>query len=131
MLDLGLSYTVLDVGDEADEGASSLSFLLPAPAHHYTLTETLARLGVYQLPSPSPPYPSLLSLALSRSTLLDSLVVVVLDWERPWQFLRDLRAWMAILDAQVNAKGGIGEGWEGQEGRERRECWLNMTDSTS
>ncbi|ORY90127.1 dynein light intermediate chain-domain-containing protein [Leucosporidium creatinivorum] len=105
VLDLGLSYSVLDVGDEADE-------------------ETLARLGIYQLPSPSPPYPSLLSLALSRATLLDSLVVVVLDWERPWHFLRDLRAWMAVLEERVRGRGGIGEGWEGQEGRDRLEAHL-------
>lgn len=81
--------------------------------------ETVARLGVYQLPSPLPPYPSLLPLALTKATLLDSLVVIVLDWERPWRFLRDLKGWMGVLDGVLKVRG-TGEGWEGAEGRERR-----------
>ncbi|KAL8286183.1 hypothetical protein RQP46_004671 [Phenoliferia psychrophenolica] len=101
-LDLGLSYSFLDVGDEADE-------------------ETVARLGVYQLPSPHAPYPSLLPLALSRATLLDSLVIIVLDWERPWRFLKELRAWIGVLEGVLKGKG-VAEGWEGQEGRERLEA---------
>lgn len=85
-------------------------------------TETVARLGVYQLPSPDAPYPSLLPLALSRATLLDSLVVIVLDWERPWRFLKELRGWIAVLEGVLKGKG-VAEGWEGQEARERR-AWL-------
>lgn len=124
VLDLGLSYSVIDVRDEGDGGTFRFLSLIscsvasadPPPRREI---ETLARLGTYQLPSPSPPYPSLLPLALSRATLLDSLVVITLDWERPWAFLRELRAWMGVLDALI-AKN-IGEGVEVQEGRERRE----------
>ncbi|KAI5477030.1 cytoplasmic dynein light intermediate chain 1 [Pseudohyphozyma bogoriensis] len=104
VLDLGLSYSSFDVRDEADE-------------------ETVARLGAYQLPSPSPPYPSLLPLALSRSTLLDSLAVIVLDWERPWRFLKELRAWLGVLEGVLKGKG-VAEGWEGQEARDRLEAHL-------
>lgn len=75
---------------------------------------------MYQLPSASPPYPSLLPLALSKTTLLDSLVLIVLDWERPWEFLRDLSAWVGVLEGVLKGKG-VGEGWEGAEGRDRRE----------
>ncbi|BGP12267.1 hypothetical protein JCM10213_000038 [Rhodosporidiobolus nylandii] len=107
-LDLGLGYEVLDVRDEGDEG------------------DTLARLGLFQLPSPSPPYPSLLSLALSKQTLLDSLVVIVLDWERPWRFVEELEGWIGLLEARLaqGDKDGLGGGWEGQEGRERVEAFL-------
>ena len=43
----------------------------------------------------------------------------MLDWERPWQFLRDLQGWMGVLDRVLKVRG-TGEGWEGAEGRERR-----------
>ncbi|KAM0755401.1 hypothetical protein T439DRAFT_320094 [Meredithblackwellia eburnea MCA 4105] len=104
-LDLGLSFTYIDIGDEADEA------------------ETVARLGVYQLPSPEPPYPSLLPLALSKSTLLDSIAVIVLDWERPWKFLKELRGWIGVLEGVLKGKG-VSEGWEGAEGKERLESHL-------
>lgn len=84
----------------------------------------VARLGVYQLASTSPPYPSLLPLALSKATLLDSLVVIVLDWERPWLFMRDLRAWIAVLESVLKGRG-LTEGAEGAEGRERCECTVS------
>ncbi|GJN92050.1 hypothetical protein Rhopal_005078-T1 [Rhodotorula paludigena] len=104
-LDLGLTYEVLDVKDEGDEG------------------DTFARLGLFQLSSPLPPFPSLLSLALSRSTLLDSLVVLVLDWERPWDFVKELEGWIALLEEKLGSqRGAKDEQWEQVEGRERLEA---------
>lgn len=44
------------------------------------------------------------------------MVMVVLDWERPWTFLRDLCAWLSVLESVLKVAG---EGWEGSEGRER------------
>ncbi|SGY37841.1 BQ5605_C003g01898 [Microbotryum silenes-dioicae] len=101
-LDVGLSYSVLDVRDEADE-------------------DTVARMGIYQLPSHKPPYPSLLSLALSRSTLLDSLVVVVLDWESPHSFLRELGAWIEVL-TRVAEQAAANDTWEAVTAKERVEA---------
>ncbi|SCV67977.1 BQ2448_98 [Microbotryum intermedium] len=101
-LDVGLSYSVLDVRDEADE-------------------DTVARIGIYQLPSHRPPHPSLLSLALSRSTLLDSLVVVVLDWESPNKFLRELEAWINVL-TRVVEQAAARDTWEAVTARERVEA---------
>lgn len=92
----------------------ALALVLTFSSLHYL--DALARLGIYQLPSTLPPYPSLLPLALSKSTLLDSMVMIVLDWERPWQFLKDLRAWLGVLEGVLKVAG---EGWEGAEGRER------------
>ncbi|GAA6040958.1 hypothetical protein JCM8097_000511 [Rhodosporidiobolus ruineniae] len=105
-LDLGLSCEVLDVRDEGDEG------------------ETLARLSLFRLPSPAPPFPSLLSLALTPQTLLDSLVVLVLDWERPWRFVEELEGWVGVLEERLGRKRGEREGWEEVEGRERLESYL-------
>ncbi|GAA5907009.1 hypothetical protein JCM5296_003912 [Sporobolomyces johnsonii] len=104
LLDLGLSYSVLDVKDDGDE-------------------ETLARLSLFQLPSPLPPYPSLLPLALSRQTLLDSLIVIVLDWERPWGFIKELKEWVAMLERVLESQAGK-DSWEAVEGKERLEAHL-------
>ncbi|KAK4057713.1 hypothetical protein OIO90_001361 [Microbotryomycetes sp. JL221] len=76
--DLGLSYNVVNVQDESDQ-------------------EIMARLGVYQLASPQPPVSSLLPLALSPVTMLDSIVLIMLDWQQPWSFVRHLQAWMNLL----------------------------------
>ncbi|GAA6064205.1 hypothetical protein JCM10212_001618 [Sporobolomyces blumeae] len=100
-LDLGMSYSVLDVKDEGDE-------------------ESLARMSVYQLPSPHPPFPSLLPLALSKETFLDSLIVIVLDWERPWSFVAELAAWITMLERAVASMVG-NETWEMAEAKERLE----------
>ncbi|BGP28354.1 hypothetical protein JCM10296v2_000086 [Rhodotorula toruloides] len=108
-LDLGMSYEVLDVREEGDEG------------------DTVARLGFFHVPAPSPPYPALLSLALSRSNLLDSLIIVVLDWEKPWNFVRELEAWLALLEDQLKrARRGETEkeAYEEVEARERLEAYI-------
>lgn len=135
-MDLGLSYDVLEVRDEGDEGGALLFclFLLLLVlvadrwiVHAFESAETLARLSVFQLPSPSPPFPSLLSLCLNRQTLLTSLVVLVLDWERPWSWLAELEAWIALLEEQLGGgrrKSGEKDTWEEVEGRERIEQWV-------
>lgn len=68
VLDLGLSYTVLDVGDEADEGAPSLSSLLFAPAHFQPPARN-AR-STRRLPTPFP-LSSLSLAALARPLSLN------------------------------------------------------------
>jgi dynein light intermediate chain 1 len=74
---------------------------------------------VYQVPSSVAPYPELVSLALNKSTLQDSLVLITLDWEKPWNFLHELRDWIQMLEG-VLAKNGVLDQFEGVEGRERR-----------
>lgn len=80
-----------------------------------TPADTLARLSVFQLSSPLPPYPSLLSLAL----VPDSLVVICLDWDQPWEFVRQLEQWVVLLDELLGRAGEDKEGAQ-TEGRERR-----------
>ncbi|GAA5891896.1 hypothetical protein JCM8208_002927 [Rhodotorula glutinis] len=100
-LDLGMSYDVIDVRDEGYDG------------------DTLARLSVFQLSSPLPPFPSLLSLALVR----DSLVLICLDWERPWEFVRQLEQWVILLDELLGRAGKDKEG-DQVDGRERLEAYI-------
>lgn len=40
---------------------------------------------------------TLLPLALTQESLLDTLILIVLDWERPWTFLRDLKRWLESI----------------------------------
>lgn len=44
--------------------------------------------------------------------------MIVLDWNTPWLFLKELKGWMGILEGTL--KGSAGDGWEGAEGRDRR-----------
>ncbi|GAA5846235.1 hypothetical protein JCM3766R1_000760 [Sporobolomyces carnicolor] len=92
-LDLGMSYSVLEVKEH--EASSSGE------------EDVLARLSIYQLPSPSPPFPSLLPLALSKDTLSDSLVIIVLDWDKPGTFVDQLESWIELLRTQISAAASI------------------------
>lgn len=40
---------------------------------------------------------TLMPFALTREALVDSLVLIILDWEKPWTFLRDLKLWLQAL----------------------------------
>jgi dynein light intermediate chain 1 len=55
-------------------------------------------MGVYQLPAATK---QLLQLSLTPSNLLDSLLVILLDWDRPWTFLPQLQTWLALIQATL------------------------------
>ncbi|KAJ2776131.1 hypothetical protein H4R18_005829 [Coemansia javaensis] len=109
--DLALSYAYIDVHDEDNE-------------------ETLARLGVYQLASDRAADRELLRLALDAQAFADAAAVVVLDWSRPWRFVKSLLRWIDVLSRAVDAVcGGGGGGWTPgraavDECRERLERFL-------
>ncbi|RUS14848.1 hypothetical protein BC937DRAFT_93239 [Endogone sp. FLAS-F59071] len=89
--ELALSFSFLDVQDEENE-------------------DTIARLGLYQLSLAHPAYQSLLKFALNSSTLPDTLVVILLDWSRPWTFVETLERWVSLLERQINEvcrEGGV------------------------
>jgi dynein light intermediate chain 1 len=98
---LGLTFSHVDISDDGDEGA--LRLLLSQAFGQFLPAETVARFGIYQLASSQPAFASLLPLALTPSTLLDSLVVIVLDWAQPWTFLESLCAWLAVLKRLIAA----------------------------
>ncbi|CAG8588116.1 20574_t:CDS:2, partial [Racocetra persica] len=72
---------------------------------------TLARLGIYQLAGSQEAYQSLLHFALNSTTLPDSLVVIVLDWARPWTFVETLQRWIKFIEVgieRVKKEGSVG-----------------------
>lgn len=90
------------------------------------VTDLLGRLGFYQISTSEPPRSRLASLALSRCALADSLVMLVLDWQTPWTFVRELEGWIETLERALKVKAGE-EGSEAaeedqvDEGRQRCE----------
>ncbi|CAJ0828560.1 968_t:CDS:2 [Entrophospora sp. SA101] len=95
--DLALSFTYVEVKDDEAE-------------------DTLARLGIYQLAGSEDAYRPLLKFALNYKTLPDSLVVIVLDWTRPWTFIETLQRWIKFIESSIKdvcSEGGTGSksGW--------------------
>ncbi|KAI7882676.1 dynein light intermediate chain [Lichtheimia hyalospora FSU 10163] len=91
---LALGYTFADVHDEDNEA--------------------IARLGMYQLGLSAPEYLPLLRFALNSETLADSLVIIALDWTRPWKFLESFQRWIQVLQQVIDdicKQGSAGESW--------------------
>lgn len=59
--------------------------------------DTLARLSIYLMSDSSPVYAPLLKPLLTPGFMSESLVVVLLDWNEPWSWLKQLRRWIAML----------------------------------
>ncbi|KAJ2895730.1 hypothetical protein MKZ38_006202 [Zalerion maritima] len=59
--------------------------------------DTLARISAYLLSSPSPSFASLVQPLLTPETIPNTLVVILLNWSRPWMWLRELRQWILLL----------------------------------
>ncbi|EIW76376.1 hypothetical protein CONPUDRAFT_168928 [Coniophora puteana RWD-64-598 SS2] len=87
-VDFALGYDWADVRDDADE-------------------DTLARLSVYTVPSGAPAYSALLPHFLPpRASLPHTLVMIVLDWTKPWTFIDDLELWLRWVEAWARGDGG-------------------------
>src|ERR1700733_10209038 len=68
--------------------------------------DTLARLSVYTVPSLSPSYMALLPHFLPpRVSLPHTLVIIVLDWTRPWTFIEELQAWLIWVEKWAKGEG--------------------------
>ncbi|TPX47848.1 hypothetical protein SeMB42_g03189 [Synchytrium endobioticum] len=77
--ELGLSYSYLDIRDDDD---------------------IAARVGIYQLATHAA-YSNLIQFGLNAKTIADLLIVLVLDWTKPWSFVHTLQSWLSILEAEV------------------------------
>ncbi|KAG0190547.1 hypothetical protein DFQ28_001912 [Apophysomyces sp. BC1034] len=91
---LALGYTFVDVQDEENEA--------------------IARLSLYQLGLSAQEYLSLLKFALSSTTIADSLVILALDWTRPWKFMETFQRWINVLQHAIEdvcKEGSAGESW--------------------
>ena len=77
---------------------------------------------MYTVPSSAPACTALLPNSLPpRWTLSSTLVIIVLDWTRPWTFIEDLETWLTWVETW--AKGDASREVEiiREECRERRE----------
>ncbi|OSS54850.1 hypothetical protein B5807_00772 [Epicoccum nigrum] len=63
--------------------------------------DTLARLSLYLLANPSPSFTPLIKPYLNPRTIPNMLVVVLLDWNHPWLWIRQLRDWIRVLRSLV------------------------------
>jgi len=83
--------------------------------------DTLARLSVYTVPSSAPSYNALLPHFLPpRSSLLQTLIIIVLDWTRPWTFIEELQTWLTWIETWSKGDGSRELEIIREESRERR-----------
>jgi dynein light intermediate chain 1 len=66
-----------------------------------TTADTLARLSLYLLANPSPSFTPLIKPYLNPRTLPHMLVVILLDWNHPWLWVRQLRDWIRVLRSLI------------------------------
>ena len=59
--------------------------------------DSLARISLYTLTSPSPAFASLLQPLLTPQSIPNTLIVVLLDWSQPWKWMDQLREWILLL----------------------------------
>lgn len=63
--------------------------------------DTLARLNVYMLSSPSSSFAPLLRPLFTTETVSNTLITILLDWSDPFKWPRQLRQWIRILRSVV------------------------------
>ncbi|OLL23943.1 Cytoplasmic dynein 1 light intermediate chain 2 [Neolecta irregularis DAH-3] len=63
--------------------------------------ELLARLGLYTMPTFNESYTALVGSILNAASLPHCVVCVLLDWEHPWTWARELRTWMRMVKKVV------------------------------
>ncbi|KAF9919161.1 hypothetical protein BX616_000435 [Lobosporangium transversale] len=80
--DLALSYSFWNVDDEENE-------------------DTVARLGIYQIAGSHKSYHALLKYCFNSKSIADSIVVIVLDWSKPWTFMETLERWVRVLEIAI------------------------------
>ena len=80
--------------------ATSPRFLMPIIKRAVELiysVDVLARLGIYLISEPSPAFIPLLRPLFTPISLPETLIVVLLDWARPWEWVRQLKTWVRLL----------------------------------
>lgn len=65
------------------------------------MADTLARLSLYLLATPSPSFTPLIKPYLNPRTLPNMLIVILLDWNHPWLWIRQLRDWIRVLRSLI------------------------------
>ena len=87
------------------------------------VVDTLARLSLFTVPSSALAYTALLPHFLPpRFSLPSTLVVIVLDWTRPWTFVDELETWLTLVETWAKGDSSRELKIVREECRERREC---------
>jgi len=60
-------------------------------------------MSVYTLNEPSPTFRTLLKPLLSPRMIPNTLIVILLDWNQPWNWVRQLRSWIRLLRSIVGS----------------------------
>lgn len=75
-----------------------------------TSLDTVARLGIYQIAGSHKSYHALLKYCLNTTTIADTVILIVLDWSRPWTFMETLQRWVKVLEGaieQIRQEGAV------------------------
>jgi dynein light intermediate chain 1 len=83
-------------------------------------TDILARLSVYTVPSSKSAYTSLLRGFLSPRSLPHTVVIICLDWTKPWTFVEELQTWLLWVEQWAEGDGARDLEIVREENRERR-----------
>ena len=59
--------------------------------------DTLARLSIYLMSDPSPAFAPLLKPLLTPQSIPETLLVILLDWNEPWRWARELKRWISMI----------------------------------
>ncbi|KAK2466008.1 hypothetical protein APHAL10511_001649 [Amanita phalloides] len=113
-IDFAIGYDFADVRDDGDE-------------------DTLARLSVYTIPSSAPAHTSLVPYFLPpRSSLPHALVIIVLDWTRPWAFVEELQTWLKWVENWAKDDGAREAEIVREENREKLQSfWQHYTEPSA
>jgi len=82
LTEYALSYIYIDVTDEEND--------------------MIGRMGIWEMEG-NEKYGELLKYALNKDTIENSLVVLTLDFSKPWEFMNSLQKWVSILKASVDS----------------------------
>ena len=81
---LALGYTYQDVLDADHE-------------------DTLARLSIYLMSDSSPEFGTLLKPLITSQTIPETLLAILLDWNEPWSWAHQLKAWINLIHTLLNS----------------------------
>ncbi|PVF96464.1 hypothetical protein CPB86DRAFT_762055 [Serendipita vermifera] len=104
--DFALGFDWADVRDDTDE-------------------DTLARMSVYTVQSSNLIHTKLVSNVLPpKSAIPNTLIMIVLDWTKPWTFIDQLEIWMKWIDEWAKGDGSRETEVLREEGKERLQYHL-------
>ncbi|WAR55828.1 hypothetical protein PtB15_6B571 [Puccinia triticina] len=101
-VDMGTSYTTVEIGDDGED-------------------DPLVRLSLHQIPSALPPYSNLLPLILNADSLRESLILVLIPFTHPHSLLTSLVRWLVLIRSVIKSIKDTIKPAEGGQPAERGE----------